>query len=284
MMTRVSKLIVTGLLLAYPGVAQKRIFIITDAEGVAGVCHQDQIEPKGTDMVELLTGEINAAVDGFFDGGADEVIVLDGHSMAHNLSATTIHRRAKLIMGVSPINMTLDRKYTAMAFVGQHAMANVPKAIMGHSFSSLGIQTMKLNGKPVGEIGMHTAMAGEYGTPVIFLSGDQAAADEMLALVPKAATAVVKQGLMRNTCETLSAPAARDLIRAKAKASMALIGQLQPFILKAPVTLEVEFTTRNSLTPDAPLLPNTTVLDDRTIQYRGATVADAWRNYRSTRR
>jgi D-amino peptidase len=273
-----------GMMLAAVAMGQKRIFIITDAEGVAGVCHQDQIEPKGTDMVELLTGEINAAVDGFFEGGADEVIVLDGHSMAHNLSATTIHRRARLIMGAAPINLTFDRRYTAVAFVGQHAMANVPKAIMGHSFSSLGIQTMKLNGRPVGEIGVHTAMAGEYGSPVIFLSGDQAAADELLALVPKAATAVVKQAILRNTCDTLSAPAARDLIRAKAKASMALIGQVQPHVVAGPVTLEVEFTTRNSLTTDAALIPITTVVDDRTIRYRGATVGDAWRIYRSTRR
>lgn len=281
---RVSRVLLTGVMLASLSLAQKRIFIITDAEGVAGVCHQDQTEPKGTDMVELLTGEINAAVDGFFDGGADEVIVLDGHGGAHNLSATTIHKRARLIMGATPINLTFDRKYTAIAFVGQHAMANVPKAIMGHSFSSLGIQNMKLNGKPVGEIDMHTAMSGENGSPVIFLSGDQAAADELRAIVPNAATAVVKQAILRNSCDTMSAAAARDLIRAQAKASMALIGQVKPYTVAGPVTLEVEFTTRNSLTPDAALIPNATVVDDRTIRFRGATVSDAWRLYRASRR
>ena len=55
---------------------------------------------------------------------------------------------------------------------------------MAHSFSSLGIQSMLLNGEPVGEIGISTATAGWFDTSVIFLSGDRAAADELRAIVP----------------------------------------------------------------------------------------------------
>ena len=77
---------------------RKTIFLITDAEGVAGVCRQDQTDPKDSEMRQLLTGEINAAVDGFYDGGADEVIVWDGHDGSQTLSALTIHPKAKLLM------------------------------------------------------------------------------------------------------------------------------------------------------------------------------------------
>ncbi|WP_051669988.1 M55 family metallopeptidase [Bryobacter aggregatus] len=261
-------------------IAQKRVFVITDAEGVAGVCHQDQTDPKGTDMPALLTGEINAAVEGFLAGGATEVIVWDGHSMAHNLSALTIHPKARLIMGALPAAMTLERKYAAIAFVGQHAMGNVPDAIMAHSFSSLGIQTMKVNGKPVGEIDVRAAMAGHFGTPVIFLSGDHAAADELKAIVPKAVTAVVKQGLLRNSCETMSAVAARELIQAKAKESMSQLTSIAPYTVKGPVTLEIEYTTRNSLNPDAKYWPNAKVLGDRTVQFFGKDIIEAWTNSR----
>lgn len=272
-------------LLVFPTIClgQKRVFIISDAEGVAGVCHQDQTNPKGTDMPALLTGEINAAVDGFLAGGADEVIVWDGHGTANNLSATTIHPKAKLIMGALPNLMTLERKYTAVAFVGQHAMGNVQNAIMAHSFSSLGIQYMKLNGKPVGEVDVRAAMAGHFGSPVIFLSGDQAAADELHAIVPQAVTAVVKKALMRNSCETLSAPAAQDLIRQKAKESMSKIGSIAPYRVKGPVTLEIEYTTRNSLTPDAKNWPGAKVIDDRTVQFTGSDVIEAWGRYRMSR-
>lgn len=266
-----------------PCFAQTRVFIISDAEGVTGVCHQEQTEPKGTDMPELLTGDVNAAVEGFLAGGADEVIVWDGHGAAKNLSAVTIHPKAKLIMGGLPANLTLDRKYTAIAFVGQHAMGNALNAIMGHSYSSLGIQDMRLNGKPVGEIETRVALAGQYGTPVIFLSGDQAAADELKAIVPDAELAVVKRAILRNSCETLSAQAGRDLIRDGARKSMAKIGKIKPYTVPAPVTLEIEYTTRNSINSDARLIPDVKVLDDRTIRYTGTSMVDVWTRYRTAR-
>src|ERR1700740_3706800 len=81
------------------GQPRKTVFLITDAEGVAGVCRQDQTDPKDQEMRQLLTGEINAAVDGLYEGGADEVIVWDGHDGSQTLSALTIHPRSKLIIG-----------------------------------------------------------------------------------------------------------------------------------------------------------------------------------------
>src|SRR5438067_1712758 len=99
------------------------IFVITDAEGVAGVCRQEQTDPKDAEMRQLLTGEINAAVEGFFSGGAAEVIVWDGHDGSQTLSALTIHPRAKLLMGGLGVTMSFDRDYTAVAFIGQHSRA-----------------------------------------------------------------------------------------------------------------------------------------------------------------
>src|SRR5438270_9981193 len=97
----------------------KRVFLITDAEGVAGVCRQDQTDPKNAEMRQLLTGEINAAVEGFLSGGADEVVVWDGHDGSQTLSTLTIHPKAKLIMGGLGPTMLMERGYAAVAFVGQ---------------------------------------------------------------------------------------------------------------------------------------------------------------------
>src|ERR1043165_6937345 len=135
--------LVFALLLCPAGWAQKKtIFMITDAEGVGGVCRQDQTDPKDQEMRQLLTGEINAAVDGFLEGGADEVTVWDGHDGSQTLSALTIHPRARLIIGNLGTTMMFERGFSAVAFVGQHARANSRGGIMAHSFSSLGIQTM----------------------------------------------------------------------------------------------------------------------------------------------
>lgn len=258
----------------------KSVFVITDAEGVAGVCRQDQTDPKNQEMRQLLTGEINAAVQGFIDGGATEVIVWDGHDGSQTLSALTIDPRAKLVMGALGSTMLLERKYSAVAFVGQHARANSPHGVMAHSYSSLGIQNMLMNGKPVGEIETRTALAGWFGVPVIFLSGDQAAAEQLKEIVPGAETAVVKEGLANYACISLPAEAARRLIRERAAASMAKLGSITPYRIDGPVTIQIEYTSRHALGLDVESRPGAEVLDARTVRYSGKDFLEAWRRAR----
>jgi D-amino peptidase len=255
---------------------RKAVFLITDAEGVAGVCRQDQTDPKDQEMRQLLTGEINAAVYGLFEGGADEVIVWDGHDGSQTLSALTIHPQSKLIIGDLGVTMTLERNYAAIGFVGQHARANRKGGILAHSYSSLGIQTMLMNGKPVGEIETRAALAGAFNTPVIFLSGDQAAAEDLHDIVPNAELAVVKEGFANYVCQTLPAQAAQNLIRLRARSGMQKVAEIKPYKIEGPVTIQIEYTTRNALGVDAHLRPGAEIIDARTIRYSGKDFLEAW--------
>ena len=263
-----------------PLVAQgTRVFMIADAEGVGGVCRQDQTDPKDPkdpEMRQLLTGEINAAVQGFMDGGASEVVVWDGHDGSQTLSTLTIDPRAKLAMGEIGLTMLMERKWSAIAFVGQHARADSRGGVMAHSYSSLGIQKILMNGSPVGEIETRAALAGWFNVPVAFLSGDQMAAEQLRAIVPQAEVAVVKEGLANYACISLSADAARQLIRQHAAAAIARLGSMRPYRIDGPVTFEIEYTSRHALGPDAGLKPGSEVLDARTIRYRGKDFLEAW--------
>jgi D-amino peptidase len=269
-------LIASALLIAQ----ERRVFIITDAEGVAGICRQDQTDPKDSEMRQLLTGEINAAVQGFFDGGATEVVVWDGHDGSQTLSTLTIEPRAKLLMGNPGNTMLMERRWSALAFVGQHARADSLQGVMAHSYSSLGIQNMLLNGKPVGEIETNAALAGWFGTPVIFLSGDQAAVDQLHAIVPDAETAAVKEGLSNYACISLSADSARTLIRQRAKASMSKLGKIQPYRIEGPVTIQIEHTSRSALGSDTKYWPGAEVIDARTVRFTGKDFLEAWQRSR----
>ena len=57
---------------------------MTDLEGVAGVLNFENWCSDGggrhyEKAQRLLTEEVNAAADGFFEGGAEEILVVDGH-------------------------------------------------------------------------------------------------------------------------------------------------------------------------------------------------------------
>lgn len=277
-MTRLIACLLLVLPTALFGEAKRTVLIITDAEGVAGVCRQDLTDTSSPEMRQLLAGETNAAVDGFLAGGADEVIVWDGHGGSASLSAQTIHPRARLAVGNLGSSMLLDRGIAAVAFVGQHARANRRPAVMAHSYSSLGIQKILMNGQPVGEIETRAALAGAYGVPVIFLSGDDAAAEDLRAIAPEAVTVVVKEALAYYACLSMSAPAARDAIREGAQRSMKEIGRMRPYRIEGPVTFEVERTTRSTL--PAEVSPFAEVVDARTLRYTGKDFLEAWRRWR----
>src|ERR1019366_8350552 len=124
-------------------------------------------------------GEINAAVDGLYEGGATEVVVLDGHWSGRNLSVSDIHPKARLLTGVVPRTFALDRSYSAMIFIGQHAMAGADKGILGHTEDPAGVQNAWVNTVPVGEIGLNLMVAASFGVPTIMLSGGTAACREL---------------------------------------------------------------------------------------------------------
>lgn len=267
---------VLALALSAAAQPRKSVLLITDAEGVAGICRQEQTDPKDPELRALITGEVNAAVEGFLEGGVEDVYVWDGHDGSATLSALTIHPKARLIIGGLGRTMTLERKYSAIGFLGQHAMAGVRAGIMAHSYSSLGIQNIRVNGRNAGEIETRAALAGAFRTPVVFLSGDQAAVDELRAIVPQAETVAVMEGLARHVCISMSAEMSRQAIRAAARRAAAKIGQVPPYVISGPVVIEIEYTTRNSLRLDAAHALGGEVADDRTIRYRGADFLEAW--------
>src|SRR5258705_532039 len=78
-----------------------RILIVTDLEGAGGVNDADeQLLPGQRRYIEsrrILTGEVNAAVEGALAGGATEVVIWDGHDGSRTQSIDEIHPSAKLI-------------------------------------------------------------------------------------------------------------------------------------------------------------------------------------------
>jgi len=279
-------LLVTCTLAAFAQTSRpKRVFMITDMEGVSGIFDSDlqcmpYKSPRWEESHKLLTGEVNAAVSGLLDGGATDVVVWDGHDSSQSLSVLDIHPKARLLTGqpVSP-TLELDPTYSAVIFIGQHAMAGARNAILSHSYSSLGVQNMWVNGKPVGEIGARVMLAGYFGIPVIMLSGDTAACEELHDYVPQAECAEVKSGVSRTAGYMLSHQAACALILQKAQRAMEHLGDFQPYRTSGPIEVKVDFTTRG----EPVIRPREGVerLNERTWVFRGKDIVEAWLKFSS---
>ena len=262
-----------------------KVFVITDMEGVSGIFDFElqcmpYTSPRWAESQTLLTGEVNAAVEGLFEGGATEVVVWDGHDSSRSLSVLDINPAARLLTGepVSP-TLQLDPSYSAVIFVGQHAMAGARNGILNHSYSSLGIQNIWVNNMRVGEIGGRVLLAGSFGIPVIMLAGDAAACEELRALIPQAECAEVKSGVSGTAGFMLPHRQACAFIRETARRAVKRIPEFKPYRITGPVEVKVEFTTRHVAT----FLPRVGVerVNQRTWLFRGSNIQDAWLKYSS---
>ncbi len=268
-----------------------KIYVDCDLEGVAGVIdHHQQCEwdvakgwyaPYLAQARRLATLELNALVEGALAGGATEIVAWDGHgNFPGGLDVELLHPACKLVMGAGDGGPAgFDGSFAALFQLGLHAMAGTPRAVMAHSFYSTLVGCW-VNDTPIGEIWMNCYGAGLLDVPCVFLSGDQAAADEALALVPDIEVAVVKEGLADHAGNLAVLPAislapeqAQAVIRAAAERAMAKIGSVAPFKAAPPFDIRAQFTEERFADQRA-ALPGVRRLDGVTVAMDG--VNEPW--------
>jgi len=188
-----------------------KLYIMTDLEGVAGVINARDYIYQESRYYEtarrLLTEEVNAAIEGFADGGFTDFFVVDGHG-AGAINIDLLDPRARLSRGWGPVaypfGMTCE--FDAVAYVGQHAKAGTPFSHLTHT-GSFHVLDQTLNDISIGEYGEGAFMAGELGVPVIFASGEKAFCDEAQSLTPWVQTVAVLEGVVADTGDELEAEA-----------------------------------------------------------------------------
>jgi D-amino peptidase len=267
------------------GAAQgPKILIVTDMEGVGGVNHaQEQLLPgqrRYEETRRLLTGEVNAAVTGALEGGASEIVIWDGHDGSRSLAIDEIHARARLIQGAStPANYYMSEKlYDGVMFVGQHAKAGAKGGVLAHS-QSFSVQNIFINGRAVGEIGQTAAIAGYFNIPIIMLSGDQAACEEMLALQPKAETVAVKRLAGKESTLSLSHTEAKALIQAAARRAVTRVREFTPWKISGPVEMKFEYYPAAPGVTAAAQSNEGKSVAPRTVVYHGRNVLEAFEKW-----
>jgi len=265
-----------------------RVFISVDMEGIAGVAHEDQTDPTDPRFAaeydrsrRLMTGEANAAVEGAIAGGATRVVVSDSHWLMRNIAIEDLHPEAELVSGGPRRYSMMEgiaEGFDAAFCIGYHGMAGAQEAIIDHTYTNR-IQGVRLNGRPVGELGLNAALAGTFGVPVVMVSGDQSLAAEAKALLGDEVEAVVvKQGLSRFAARSVSPTKARSWIRRVA--ADALARRRTPLVLPAPITLELDFS-HTHMADMAELVPGSIRTNGRSLRYTNGDYREVFRAFRA---
>lgn len=248
----------TMLLSATPAFSQaprpiKKLFISVDMEGVTGVIQPAQLGPTGFEYGqarEWVTGEVNAAIEAARAAGVAEFVVCDSHGNAQNILIDKLPTDVRIVRGFPrPLEMMqgIDRSFDGVFLIGYHASEWNVDAVRTHTISSGRLLGIKLNGTFVMEAVFNAAIAGHFGVPVLFVSGDRTAVDELRKTLPRVEGVVVKEPLGFHSAMTVTPARGRQLIADGVGRAIRNAGAASAYTLKTPIELEVGF----KFTPDA---------------------------------
>ncbi len=234
-----------------PAAGQKKIYVVTDLEGASGVYKFSQTREKDTPLniqaCEYLMGDINAVVRGLRDGGATEIIVLDGHG-SQTVIPHLLEPGAKHVTGSGKPRTNgcplwgLDKTFVGFVQIAAHAMMGTPDGVLCHTQSSKTENRYWYNGVESGEMAQAAAIAGYFRIPMIMATGDEATCREAKKFFGEnCVTVAVKQGIAREAAVLYPFEETRKALYEGARKAMAAIPECKPYILQTPLKVKKQY-------------------------------------------
>jgi D-amino peptidase len=262
-----------------------KILISADMEGATGVTWPADVLP-GTPQWErcrpMFTSDVNAAVLGFFDGGADEVLINEAHWSMRNLLLEQLDDRAEMITGrhkaLSMVEGVQHGDVDGIAFVGYHTGAGT-EGVLAHTYLPNSITGVWVNDVRASEGLLNSHVVAEYGVPVVLVTGDDLTCEDALGYAPEALKVAVKDHVSRYAavCRTPARTAAD--IRAAAKAAAALAVRQEPLV-GGPFTVVLEFDAEH-LSMAATVVPGVRRVGERKVVYTSDTMYEGIRTFKA---
>jgi D-amino peptidase len=262
-----------------------KILISADMEGATGVTWPADVLPGSEQWQRcrhMFTSDVNAAIAGFYDGGADEVLINEAHWTMRNLLLEKLDERAQMLTGrhkeLSMVEGVQHGDVDGIAFVGYHAGAGT-EGVLAHTYLANSITGVWINGEPASEGRLNALVVAEYGVPVVLVTGDDRTGVDAESYAPQAKTVAVKDYVSRYAA--VCRPPARTAadIRAAAKEAVALAVRHEP----APpgsYTVELEFDATH-LAGAATAVPGVEQTDTRRVAYTLPTMYEAVRAFKA---
>ena len=271
-------------LVPLPVVSQQgpKIYISADMEGVTGVVTGEQLGPSGFEYErfrQFMTDEVLVAIEAARSAGASEILVSDSHGNGQNLLIDQIPADIQIVRSwPRPLMMMqgIDETFDGAIFIGYHASTTNHEGVRAHTMSSANLTAVRLNGVAMSEGGFNAAIAGHFGVPVLMVSGDDAAVEEVSDMLGGIEEAVVKWNYGFHSAKTLTPRAGLEVIRAAAEKAVRTVGSARPFVLEGPIVVEVSF--KNYMPAEMlSYLPIVERADSHTVRYVAENMIEASR-------
>jgi D-amino peptidase len=226
-----------------------KLFISSDIEGTAGIVDWQQVRGPGPEYElgrQLLTAEVNAAIDGAVAAGATTILVNDSHSTMQNIRPDELHHHASYLSGKhKPLYMMegLDASFDAAFFIAYHGGISAEHAVLSHTYNPLAVWEARLNGVAVGESALNALVALHHRVPIVLITGDAATGEEARPFLKDIEVVVVKRSITRFAAESLHPECSRELIRDGARRALENVTSAKLPAIDLPATLDVTFLT-----------------------------------------
>lgn len=166
----------------------KHVLIIADIEGSSGCPDYaaSAFMTAGWPAACLaMTRDVNAVVTALFAAGVPRITIHDFHRTGYNLLPERLDSRARLVQGyrrgaVPGIGYPDDAD--AVFYVGLHA-ASGTDGFLAHTLTSR-IARLAVNGRPLSEVELFSAVLAPYGIRPLFFSGCPVACNQARNALP----------------------------------------------------------------------------------------------------
>jgi D-amino peptidase len=253
---------------SHPVIAQKKIYIFTDLEGVSGVFEFAQTREKDTPLnilaCEYFMDDLSAVIRGLRAGGATGILVVDGHGnqcvIPHMMESG-----AKYLTGrPRQANMWgLDSSFAGLVQFGAHAMMGTPDGVLNHTQSSRPENRYWYNGVESGELVQCAAIAGKYGIPTILVTGDEATCRESRKFLGEnCVTVAVKDGISREAAILYPFKETRKALYEGAKKAMRALPDCKPYKMDMPIKGKMQYLDLRSDSTGHKITTKEAIFDD----------------------
>jgi D-amino peptidase len=165
----------------------------------------------------------------------------------------------------------IDSSFDAVLFIGYHAKAGTPDAVIDHTSSGV-VTDMSINGISMPEAGYNALIAGHYNVPVAFISGDRAICQQVKKRFGSIETVAVKDGIGAAVL-SLHPEVAAEKIEKGVEKALRNLKKYSPYKLKPPYTLVLKLKTE-SVVHTGSFYPGAKRTGDWELTYQSDSILD----------